>query len=425
MAADAILTAGDGTAPLAAAPSRADRVLRLLSDLVAFDTVSARSNLDCVRYIAGIFDAAGIPYRLFPDATGEKAAILATIGPADRAGVVLSAHTDVVPVEGQDWSSPPFALTDRDGRLQGRGSSDMKGFVAVVLAHVEALKAAASEVPVHIALSYDEEIGCCGADDLVEAVAALPQPPFLCLVGEPTSMRVAHAHKGKVARRLSVHGRGGHSALPHRAANAVEAAAEIVVGLRALARELETGVRAEGFDPPHSTVHVGSLHGGSALNLVPDLAVLEFEIRYVPGTDVQALLDRVDGIVEAAVAGLKARASEARVESEDLISYPGLDTAAQAPAAMVARALAQDHSGPLTISFGTEAGLYAAAGVPTIVCGPGDIGRAHRADEWVALDELMAMSAMLDRLAEHLSLPADAWSVPPEDQPVERKIARS
>lgn len=425
MGADAIWTSGDGTAPMAAEPSRADRVLRVLSDLIAFDTVSARSNLECVRYITGIFDDAGIPYRLFPDATGEKAAILATIGPADRAGVVLSAHTDVVPVEGQDWTTPPFALTDRGGRLQGRGTSDMKGFVAVVLAHVEALKAAATQVPVHIALSYDEEVGCRGADDLVEAVAALPQPPFLCLVGEPTLMRVAHAHKGKVARRLTFHGRGGHSALPDRAANAVEAAAEVVAGLRALGRELEKGARAEGFDPPYSTVHVGSLSGGGALNLVPDRAVMEFEIRYVPGTDVAALLARVDGLVADAVADMRSRAPEARVESEDLISYPCLDTAAQAPAAMIARSLAQDSAGPMTISFGTEAGLYAAAGVPTIVCGPGDIGRAHKADEWIALDELMAMSATLDRLAANLSLPADAWSVPPQVQPAERKIARS
>lgn len=426
MGAGEIATAGDGTAPLAAASSRVERIRRILEDLVAFDTVSARSNLDCVRYITDLLAAEGIDWRLLPDPTGEKAAILASIGPEDRAGVVLSAHTDVVPVEGQDWSSPPFALTEHDdGRLYGRGSTDMKGFVAVVLGHLDQFKAAAREVPVHIALSYDEELGCRGADDLVAAVAGLPQPPFLCLVGEPTGMRVAHAHKGKVARRLTFHGRGGHSALTHLAANAVEAAAGVVAGLSALAEELERGVAAAEFDPPYSTVHVGSFHGGGALNLVPDVAVVEFEIRYVPGTDVPALLARVDELVAEALARLRRRAPDARVEQQELISYPGLETPSQSPAAMMARELADDRAGPLTIAFGTEAGLYAAAGVPTIVCGPGDIARAHKADEWVGTDELAAMSRMLDRLADNLSRPASAWAVPPRANGQSGKTAGS
>ncbi len=377
-------------------------ITAILGDLIAFESVSHRSNLDIVDYIGALLRKAGVPYRLIPNAAGDKASILATIGPIDRPGIVLSAHTDVVPVEGQDWSSPPFAATLREGRLYGRGSSDMKGFVASVLAYVPIFAASARAMPVHLAFSYDEEIGCAGAPDLVAAVAALPVRPSLCIVGEPTGMRVAYAHKGKLARRVTVLGRGGHSALPHRAANAVEAAAGIACDLAALGAELRV-VSNEAFDPPWSSVHVGSLHGGGALNLVPDRAVLEFEVRTLPGTDAADLIARIDAILERARRRIREQAAEADVRVEEISAYPGLDTPADSAAVGMARELAASDAPPLTLAFGTEAGLYAEAGIPTVVCGPGDISRAHKADEWIGLDELAAAGRMMQRLADRVN----------------------
>jgi acetylornithine deacetylase len=381
------------------------RAVEILSKLVGFKTVCGRPNLDAVSYITAYLAQYGVTSKIIHDPTGTKASILASIGPSDRAGVVLSAHTDVVPCDGQTWSTPPFTATHSDGRIFGRGTTDMKGFVALVLAHVPNFRAASLTAPIHIALSYDEELGCKGAPDLVAAVAALPSKPALCIVGEPTRMRVVRGHKGKIARRIIVHGRGGHSAYPDRGANAAYAAADIAVGLRALGRECAVREDAPGFDPAYATVHVGSLHSGTALNLVPEKAVLEFEIRFTPRTDIGALLARIDRLVASAIAPLQAAAPEACAEIENLIDYPGLDLPASNPAAALVQSLAGGHGPASTISFGTEAGLYAAAGIPSLVCGPGDIARAHIADEWIGMGELADASRMLDRLTALLSGP--------------------
>jgi acetylornithine deacetylase len=324
---------------------------------------------------------------------------------------VLSAHTDVVPVAGQDWSTPPFTATQKDNRIVGRGTTDMKGFIASVLAHVPHFKAATSKTPIHIALSYDEEVGCLGAPDLVAEIAAAPIKPVLCIVGEPTGLSVGYAHKGKVARRVIVTGRGGHSALPHRAANAVFAAARIAGFIEEIADRTAALRRRHvaAFDPPYTTIHVGSLHGGTALNFVPDRATLEFEIRYTPATDVNALLGEIDAYIAGARERLKAQAPEADITVEDMASYPALMTASTSPVVAVAQRLAGRADNATTVSFGTEAGLYAQAGIPTVVCGPGDIGRAHKADEWIGLDELAASDRMMQRLASQLDKPVEEW----------------
>jgi len=384
---------------------RTARTAELLSQLVAFESVSRNSNLDLVAYVTAYLAQCGVDARVIHDPTGRKASILATIGPRDAAGVVLSAHTDVVPCDGQTWATPPFKATLRDGRIYGRGTSDMKGFVAAVLAEVPDLCAADLCAPVHIAFSYDEELGCLGAPALVEQVAALPKKPLLCIVGEPTRMQVVRGHKGKIARRLTIHGRGGHSAYPDRGANAVNAAAQIAMGLRAIALELAAKQDAPGFEPPYTTVHIGSLHGGTALNLIPETAVLEFEIRSTPRTDLGEILRRIDASVAASLDSLRQGAPESRIETENLIDYPGLDCDAASPAAAFVSGLSGSAAPPATISFGTEAGLYAAAGIPTLVCGPGDIARAHIADEWIGLDELGHANALLERLRNHLSRP--------------------
>lgn len=382
----------------------------LLSKLIEFESVSAFPNLDIVSFIESYLHDYGVSCRRIADATGLKASLLASIGPCDRAGVVLSAHTDVVPVDGQEWTSPPFVATHRDGRIFGRGATDMKGFIACVLSQVPAFVEVARETPIHIALSYDEEVGCRGAPDLAHAVAALPVRPSLCIVGEPTGMKVVRAHKGKVARRVMFKGRGGHSALPHVAANAVTAAARFATMLEDRAdRLMHDGPRDEDFVPACTTLHVGSLHGGSALNFVPDRAVLEFEIRSVPGTDVAAVLTEIDADLLVLRDALRQRAPEADVIVDEIASYPSLATGAHDAACIAVARLAGDADAPVTVSFGTEAGIYAAAGIPTVVCGPGDIARAHKADEWIGLDELAACNRMLKALAENLPRPAEEW----------------
>ncbi len=384
--------------------------IEILNRLIGFATISSESNLDIVDWIENYLSQHGVTSHRIPDRTGRKASILATIGPADRAGVVLSAHTDVVPVAGQDWNSPPFTATMRDDRIIGRGATDMKGFIASVLSHVAHFKAAAAATPIHIALSYDEEVGCLGAPDLVAEIASAPVRPALCIVGEPTGLGVGYAHKGKVARRVTVTGRGGHSALPHRAANAVFAAARIVAALEDLALDTaNTGPRDAAFDPPYTTIHVGSLHGGTALNFVPDRATIEFEIRYIPGTDVSALLAATDAAIAAARESLKAQAPEADITVDNMASYPALMTASASDVVATVQRLAERTGNATTVSFGTEAGLYAQAGIPTLVCGPGDIGRAHKADEWIGLDELAGMDRMMQRLASQLGKPAEEW----------------
>lgn len=389
------------------------QTISILEDLIGYASVSTQSNLDIIAYVEGRLRDWGISSRRIPDATGAKASLLATIGPSDRPGIVLSAHTDVVPVEGQAWTSPPFVARRVGDRLVGRGATDMKGFIASVLSHVPRFKNAATATPVHIAFSYDEEVGCLGAPDLVAALSALPSPPALCIVGEPTHLGVVRAHKGKVARRLIVTGRGGHSALPHRAANAVVTAARIAAALAAFADRLaQCDAGDAAFDPPYATLHVASLHGGSALNFVPDRAVLEFEIRYSLGTDVSALLAEIDAELDVARANLQRLAPEADIAVKEIVAYPAFAIASDHPALAIVGRLAGDESPAGTASFGTEAGFYAAAGIPTVVCGPGDIARAHKADEWIGLDELSGADRMMDRLAALLSRPVDDWITP-------------
>ena len=381
----------------------------ILDALIGFPSVSSVSNLDIVVWIEHYLSRHGVVCRRVPDRTGRKASLLATIGPADKAGIVLSAHTDVVPVEGQNWSSPPFSATRRDGRIVGRGATDMKGFIACVLAQVPRFISHATATPIHISLSYDEEVGCLGAPELVDEVARLPVKPVLCVVGEPTGLRVVHAHKGKVARRVVFAGRGGHSALPHRATNAVMAAVRFCTFLDALAEKTRSGVADPDFEPAYTTIHVGSLHGGTALNLVPDRATVEFEIRDVPGTDVSALLTAIDGYLAREETALKAQAVEAGITVETMSSYPSLMTPKQSGAVAAVQSLTDAAEPAGTVSFGTEGGIYAKAGIPTVVCGPGDIGRAHKADEWIGIDELAEADRMMERLALRLGRSAQDW----------------
>jgi acetylornithine deacetylase len=386
-----------------------ERIAQILCELISIESISSNSNLDIIAYIERILASSGVSSRRVPSPDGCKASLLATIGPVHRPGIVLSAHTDVVPVDGQAWTVPPFAGVVRDERVYGRGATDMKGFLAVVLAAVPRLKQAATAEPVHLAFSYDEEVGCRGAPDLVDALVQSVAMPALAIIGEPTTMRVVRAHKGKVARRLTVTGRTGHSAMPHRAANAVYAGVAIAHALRGFADEEVARGGDAAFDPPYTTIHVGSLHGGSMVNLVPERAALEYEIRTMPGRDAGEILARIDEVVARERDRLRANAPEADIVSEELSAYPGLDTAADAAVTRLVARMAGDTQPATTVAFGTEAGLYAEAGIPTLVCGPGDMARGHKADEWIGFDELAAANAMMDRLADLLHRPSEEW----------------
>jgi acetylornithine deacetylase len=385
------------------------KIIELLSALIGFPSVSRDSNYNIAGYIEAYLEAQGVAVIRIAAPDEPKVSLLATIGPADQPGVMLSAHMDVVPTDGQSWTTDPFKADLRENRIYGRGATDMKGFLAVALAHVPQFRQSAVAAPVHLAFSYDEEVGCRGAPGLASAASRLPCPPALCIVGEPTHMKVARAHKGKIARRLTFHGRNGHSALPDKAANAVEAAARVAAAISALDERLVAdGLKDAAFDPPRSTLHIGSLHGGGALNLVPDLATLEFELRYLPAEPVARLMADIDAAIAVQDARLKARGAQG-IADEEIIAYPGLDLPPGKAAITALGALAADPAPGSTVSFGTEAGIFQQHGIPSLVCGPGDIARAHKADEWIALEELAAASSMMDRLSARLGTPLKEW----------------
>lgn len=372
----------------------------ILFDIVNINTISQYSNRKIVEYISLLLKKYTENLSIIHDPIEDKASILASFGPIDKPGIILSAHTDVVPVEGQQWSSDPFTATLRDGRIYGRGTTDMKGFVAMALAYAPVFAKAATALPIHIALSYDEELGCKGAPPLIRKVAALAPAQHLCIVGEPTDMAVVRGHKGKSAKRIEVVGRGGHSSLPHKGANAAISAARIAVALDEIAHQLREQLSAEPFDPPWSTLHVGTLHSGTALNLIPDRAELDFEIRYVPEMAVAPLLAKIEERIAEIRTQLRQSAPEADIVVHSISDYPGLGMAAHDDAVQMAAKLADFADSPHVVSFGTEAGLYHAAGIPTVVCGPGHISRAHKPDEWIGLDELKQAARMMERIAD-------------------------
>jgi acetylornithine deacetylase len=379
-----------------------DRILEILSALVAFDTTSRNSNLAIIDWIERHLDRAGFASERIYDAGGRKANLYATIGPADVPGYILSGHTDVVPVDGQDWSGDPFRLRVMDGRAYGRGACDMKGFLAVCLAAAETMRADELARPIHLAFSYDEEVGCAGARGMVEWLRDGPLNPEACFVGEPTGMGVVIGHKSKRSVRVRVRGRTCHSSLAPQGVNAAAYAARLVAEIARLADRLAIeGARDGLYDVPYSTPHVGVLRGGTALNIVPDEAEILFEIRTIGADDPVAL---VEGIVRYAREELEPRMRAidpaAGIDFDVYAAVIGLDTAPDAPVVTLAKTLAgrNEHA---KVAFGTEGGLFqTVAGVPTVVIGPGSIEQAHKADEWIALSELEKCAGFVERLVE-------------------------
>lgn len=377
--------------------------LDLLERLVAFPTVSRDSNLALIGFIRDYLAGHGVASELFLNAEGTKANLFATLGPSDRGGVVLSGHTDVVPVDGQAWTRDPFRLSESEGRLYGRGTADMKGFIASVLAAVPAFLAQPLRLPVHLAFSYDEEVGCLGVRSLLDALAQRPNRPRLCLIGEPTELRPVLGHKGKLAMRCQVHGAACHSAYAPQGVNAIEYAARLIGHLGEIGEELARPEHHDPrFDPPYSTVQTGLIEGGRALNIVPAECRFDFEVRALPGFDAQQVATRLDRYAQAElVPRMQAVQPGTGIRFEPLGSYPGLATDAASEAAELV-ALISGSRDFGTVAFGTEGGLFNEAGIPTVVCGPGSMDQGHKPDEFVTLAQLEACDAMLLRLAEHL-----------------------
>lgn len=384
------------------APSAETRAL--LGTLIAFPTVSRDSNLELIDYVRDYLRPFDADCRLTFDRDRRKANLFATLGPRGQAGIVLSGHTDVVPVDGQDWSTDPFALTERDGRYYGRGTSDMKSFIACVLAAVPGFVHRGLQTPLHLAFSYDEEVGCLGVRGLIDDLRQAGIHPQSCIVGEPTEMRPVIAHKGKQSYRCTVRGLASHSAYAPYGVNAVEAAAEAVAFLKQMARRhRDRGPYDRGFDVAYTTVHTGVIRGGTALNIVPHDCVFDFEFRNLPGDDPQALCREFENHLRTVIEPeMKAVDPHCGFTLQRLSDMPALNTGAET----AITALTQELSGSAElnkVSFGTEAAHFQTAGVPTVVCGPGSIRQAHKPDEFVTLAQVAACERFLQRLGSRLT----------------------
>ncbi len=376
----------------------------MLKALVSFDTTSYRSNLDLIDYVNGYLKGHGVATRLDFNTDKTKANLYAVIGPADRGGVALSGHTDVVPVEGQAWTLDPWRMCEKEGRYYGRGTTDMKGFIAVVLAAVPRLLNAPLSESVHICLSYDEEVGCVGVRSLLQYLSRQDNRPRICFVGEPTGMDVVIGHKGKLTTRCRVKGHACHSSLAPQGVNAVEYAAKAITYLSDMARRKEQeGPFDEVYDVPHTTIHTGVIQGGTMVNVVPEECRFLFEFRNLPADSPQDLLEEVQLFArEKLEPAMKAINPETGFSWEEDSSFPGLDTD---PGAAVVD-LARRFSGSTEcrkVAFGTEAGGFDRIGIPAIVCGPGSIQQAHKPDEFIEASQLAACERFVDKLIEHLT----------------------
>jgi acetylornithine deacetylase len=374
--------------------------LEILAKLVSFDTESAKSNLPLVDFAEAYLRSWDVPVLRVPNAAGDKAALYATIGPKDRGGIVLSGHTDVVPVTGQSWTSDPFRLRVEGGRIFGRGAVDMKGFDALALALVPEFLAADLKTPIHIMLSYDEETTCLGVADVIRRFGTDLPVPKAAIVGEPTELAVVDAHKSVVTFQTTVHGFEAHSSKPYLGASAVMTAAELVSELNRIADEMmERGDPDARFDPPYTTIHVGTINGGTARNIMAKVCTFHWEFRGLPSLDPAEIPDRFERFAQdVALKRLNRFGEFGRIENALEVSVPGLAPEPGSVAETLALRLA-GRNRTETVPFGTEAGHYQAAAIPTVVCGPGSINQAHQPDEYITVEQFEAGAAFMRRLA--------------------------
>ncbi len=391
--------------------ARLERSIALIGKLIAFPTVSRDSNRDLLVFVAETLGHAGVASEIIWNEERTKGNLWATIDPTDRKGVILSGHSDVVPVDGQEWTSDPFALRREGERLYGRGACDMKGFLGVVLAAVPTSARASLRAPIHLAVSYDEEVGCTGVRSLIARLAEIPTRPVLCLVGEPTSMQPVIGQKGGGLYRVALRGHSAHSSLAPQAINAVEFAADVVRLITSIGDWLkESHVVDEEFDVPYSTMSVTRIDGGTALNIIPGDCELNFDLRALPELDATQVIAKLkDAIESETLPRMRARHPDCGIELETLVELLPLATDPNHPAVTLVKRLTgrNDHS---KVSYGTEAGLFSQrAGITLIVCGPGSIAQAHKPDEYLEIEEVRKCSAFLDRLTRHLELQELDW----------------
>ncbi len=372
----------------------------ILRELIKFDTTSRESNIPLIAWIENYLDGFGIPHLRVDYEQGRKTNLFATIGPDVAGGIVLSGHTDVVPVDGQKWTTNPFELVEKDGLIYGRGSADMKGFIAVALAMAPKFKAAKLKRPIHFAFSCDEEVGCRGVRPLVEHMRDHLKKPSAVIVGEPTSMQVVNAHKSAVRFATEVTGHESHSALTDQGVNAIMVAGEIIHEISKLRDELiEIGDPTQRFNPPYSTIHIGTITGGTAQNIVPLKCSFGWETRLIPGTDPELVPTRIDMLQQKIEPAMKAVSPTAGISTVKFNSVPGLAVEKESPAEQLALACSHTN-GTYTESYCTEAGLFQQAGIPAVVCGPGNIEQAHKPDEFIAVSQLRLCEQFMERLVK-------------------------
>lgn len=375
----------------------------ILERLIAFPTVSLTPNDGLIAWVRGLLEDRGVPCRIVGTADGQRSCLFASIGPADRPGLMLSGHSDVVPADTQDWSVDPFTLTRKEGRYYGRGTADMKGFVACAIRVALAATGRRLRTPLHLALSYDEEIGCVGIRPMLELLQTMKVRPKFCIVGEPTSLAIAIGHKGKTALAAHCTGRSAHSAFPQHGLNAIHLAADMIGCIRRRQEELEAGgARDDTYAVPYSTLHVGLVQGGTALNIVPERCRLDLELRALPADSVRDILARLEQDAADIVARHRPQFAEADIRLETVNAYPGLDTPEDSAVVTLLKSLTGANS-VTKASFGTEGGLiHARLGVPTVICGPGSMDQGHKPDEYISCDQLAGCDALLDRLLDRL-----------------------
>jgi len=374
--------------------------VQMIEKLVGFDTTSAKSNMELIDFAEDYLQAHGLATRRTASEDGRKANLFATLGPESGGGVVLSGHTDVVPVDGQPWDSDPFQAVEKDGRLYGRGTSDMKSFLAVAMALVPEMRARNLSRPLHLALSYDEEVGCLGVGRLIDDVCANLPLPSMVVIGEPTSMRLVNAHKGCQVQRTTVTGLDAHSSQSHRGASAVMAAGRLVSFLADFAEEKKRQQDDQRFEPPHTTFNVGLIEGGTALNIIPKRCSFTWEYRCLPDDDPAEIRARFEAYAaDEVLPKLRESAPEAEIVTEQLARVPPLKPEGDSPAEDLVRRLTGANE-CAAVAFGTEGGLFQEAGMSTVVCGPGSIDQAHQPNEFIELSQVEACRAFLLKLAD-------------------------
>jgi acetylornithine deacetylase len=383
-----------------------ESTLSILADLIAFPTVSSETNLELIAFVNERLDQIGVRTRLTLDSGASKANLFATIGPPEMdGGVILAGHTDVVPVDGQEWSSDPFVAREHEGRLYGRGACDMKGFLACAMALAPSFAEADLKLPLHLAFTYDEEVGCLGAQVMLNELAASGRRPAVCIIGEPTEMRIVAGNKGCCEYTTTFTGLEGHASEPDRGVNAIEFAVRYINRLLDIGEALKARAPAASqFDPPWSTIQVGRIGGGIARNIIAGACSVDWELRPIGAADFAFAKQHVRDYVETELLPrMRAVAPEADVVTEVIGEVAGLEPMSPCEAEALVRALTGDNGPTACASFASEAGLYQELGISTVMCGPGSIAQAHKPDEYVGIDQLHACLAMIENLLPRLS----------------------